>query len=170
LRPILALLFIPALAHADTTVCFVPSTTSCTDIVVEQIVAAKTSVYTQAYGFTSKPIENALIDAFRRGVHVEVILDKSNLAQKYSGLGVLQEAGVPTTIDSAHAIAHNKIVVVDEAVVLTGSFNLTVAAQKHNAENLLVLHDPELAALYIANWRAHRAHAKAPTETPALPR
>ena len=55
------------------------------------------------------------------------------------------------------AIAHSKVMIIDCATVVTGSFNFTAAAQNHNAENLLVLDDPALAAQYKANWERHRA-------------
>jgi phosphatidylserine/phosphatidylglycerophosphate/cardiolipin synthase-like enzyme len=42
--------------------------------------------------------------------------------------------------------------VIDNRIVLTGSFNWTTSADKHNAENLLVLHDPALAQAYERNF------------------
>ena len=58
---------------------------------------------------------------------------------------------MPTTIDAERAIAHNKIIVIDGALVITGSFNFTKAAQQKNAENLLLLRDAALAAQYAQN-------------------
>lgn len=157
----LLLIHLSSFAWASTQVCFVPSpsTPSCTELAVQQIAAAKTSIFAQAYSFTSKPIEQALVAAAQRGVHVEVILDKSNVGYKYSGLAVMAAAGIPTTIDSAHAIAHNKVMIIDESVVVGGSFNYTNAAQHANAENMTVIADVKIAALYLANWKLHRAHA-----------
>jgi phosphatidylserine/phosphatidylglycerophosphate/cardiolipin synthase-like enzyme len=66
---------------------------------------------------------------------------------------------VVTHIDSAHAIAHNKVMVIDGRVVLTGSFNFTRGAEERNAENLLVIDDTRLAERYDRNWREHIAHA-----------
>jgi len=63
-------------------------------------------------------------------------------------------------IDAEHAIAHNKIIIIDGYLVLTGSFNFTRAAEENNAENLLVLNDPVLAKEYIANWYAHERHSQ----------
>ena len=57
---------------------------------------------------------------------------------------------------SQPAIAHNKIIVIDGAVVVTGSFNFTRAAESNNAENLLVIHDAHLAERYLANWKEHQ--------------
>ena len=60
----------------------------------------------------------------------------------------------------AHAIAHNKVMVVDGATVVTGSFNFTKAAEERNAENLLVIKDKGLARLYMENWELHKGHSE----------
>ena len=49
--------------------------------------------------------------------------------------------------------------VIDGQTVITGSFNFTTAAEENNAENLLVIRSPDLAAKYTANWQAHAAHS-----------
>jgi phosphatidylserine/phosphatidylglycerophosphate/cardiolipin synthase-like enzyme len=120
---------------------------------------AKSNVLVQAYSFTSKEIAQSLVDAHQRGVNVRVILDKSNQPAKYSAADFLEHAGIPTLINDKHAIAHNKVMVIDGQTVITGSFNFTTAAEEHNAENLLVIHSPELAATFTSNWTAHAAHS-----------
>lgn len=60
------------------------------------------------------------------------------------------------------AIAHNKVLVIDDATIITGSFNFTRAAQERNAENVLVIHgDREIARRYAENWRS-RARVSVP--------
>ena len=49
--------------------------------------------------------------------------------------------------------------VIDGRTVITGSFNFTKAAEEKNAEDLLVIDDPELAAKYTVNWKAHLGHS-----------
>ena len=66
-------------------------------------------------------------------------------------------------VDANHAISHNKVIVIDGALVITGSFNFTEAAQEKNAENLLIIRDPTLAAQYTKNWDAHRQHSQPDT-------
>jgi phosphatidylserine/phosphatidylglycerophosphate/cardiolipin synthase-like enzyme len=90
---------------------------------------ATNNVLVQAYSFTSAPIANALVDAHKRGVNVQVILDKSQRTEKYSSADFVARAGIPTFIDAKHAIAHNKIMVIDGYEILTGSFNFTKAAE-----------------------------------------
>lgn len=132
----------------------------CTEAVVNNLERATNSVLVQAYSFTSAPIAKALVNAEKRGVRVRVILDKSQRTEKYSEADFLIHAGVPTWIDAKHAIAHNKIMIIDGKIILTGSFNFTKAAEDDNAENLLVIQDPALAAKYTANWQAHLRHSE----------
>jgi phosphatidylserine/phosphatidylglycerophosphate/cardiolipin synthase-like enzyme len=109
----------------------------------------------------SPPIAGAVVAAHRRGVKVTVLLDKSNRREKYSAADFLRNAGVPTFIDSKHAIAHNKVMVIDDATVITGSFNFSKAAEEDNAENLLIIRDArELASKYTANWQHHAKHSE----------
>lgn len=133
----------------------------CTQAIVDALNGARQTVLVQAYSFTSAPIAKALGEAKKRGVRVEAILDESNNTSKYSAATFLLHAGIPTWIDARHAIAHNKVMIIDDETVITGSFNFTKAAEERNAENLLILRDPALAARYAANWREHRAHSTA---------
>lgn len=132
----------------------------CTEAVVNELNSARKSVLVQAYSFTSAPIAGALLEAHKRGVKVEVILDKSQETEKYSEADFLANTGVSVRIDAKHAIAHNKIMVIDDATVITGSFNFTKAAEQSNAENLLVIRSPELAGVYTGNWLAHADHSE----------
>jgi phosphatidylserine/phosphatidylglycerophosphate/cardiolipin synthase-like enzyme len=91
---------------------------------------------------------------------VQVVLDKSQRTEKYSEADFLVNVGIPTKIDAQHAIAHNKIMIIDGATVITGSFNFTKNAEANNAENLLVIRSPELAAKYAANWKVHADHSE----------
>jgi hypothetical protein len=75
---------------------------------------AKSSVLVQAYSFTSAPIAEALVNAYRRGVKVQVLLDKSQRTGKYSSSDFLVNAGISVKIDAAHAIAHNKVMIIDK--------------------------------------------------------
>jgi phosphatidylserine/phosphatidylglycerophosphate/cardiolipin synthase-like enzyme len=132
----------------------------CTEAVVRELRKAKSSIYVQAYSFTNTEIAKALVEAHRRGVKVSMVLDKSQETEQYSEADFTSRAGIPTSIDAAHAIAHNKVMIIDETTVVTGSFNFTNAAEQRNAENLVILHEsPALAAKYLANWKAHYGHS-----------
>jgi len=135
--------------------------------VTDTIHQAKKQILVQAYSFTSPAIAKiakALADAEARGVDIEVILDKSQWTEKYSGATYLANHKIPVLIDDKHAIAHNKVMIIDDNTVITGSFNFTKAAEEKNAENVIVLKDnPALAHRYAQNWRTHKAHSVAYT-------
>ena len=102
----------------------------------------------QAYSFTSPPILSALVSAKGRGLDVAVILDKSNdrsgEKSRYSGATFVAHAGIPVFIDHQPAIAHNKIVIIDRHLVITGSYNFTRSAERRNAENVTFIDSVEL--------------------------
>ncbi|MGZ9724264.1 phospholipase D family nuclease [Rhizobium miluonense] len=135
---------------AQISVCFTPAE-QCEGRIVEAIDRAQSSIRVQAYGFTSLPIIHALQRAAERGIEVLAILDKTN-ERKYSGATLLDAAGIPVWIDSEPAIAHNKIMVIDERLTSGGSYNYTAAAQKRNAENVTFMENAEIARQFIANW------------------
>src|SRR5208283_5096110 len=147
------------LSNAPVAVYFSPNG-GCTEAIMKTIDNAKSEILVQAYSFTSAPIAKALTEAHKRGVHVEIILDKSNETAQYSLADFTAHAGIPTYIDAAHAIAHNKIMIVDGETVITGSFNFTMAAEEKNAENLLIVKSKELAKTYIDNWNKHKEHSE----------
>ncbi len=166
LAALLAVWFFSGFAHgaditlnnAHTQVFFSPNG-GCTEAIIKEIGKAKQEILVQAYSFTSAPIAKALLDANRRGVKVFALLDKSQRGEKYTSATFLANARIPTYIDDAHAIAHNKVMVIDRGTVITGSFNFTKAAEEKNAENLIIIQSKELAKLYVDNWEKHRPHS-----------
>jgi phosphatidylserine/phosphatidylglycerophosphate/cardiolipin synthase-like enzyme len=123
-----------------------------TELVVKTIGEAKQSIRVAAYSFTSKPIAEALLDAHKRGIDVEVVVDKSNVTARYTAALYLANQGVPVRVDYRYAIMHDKFITVDGVTVEEGSFNYTAAAENRNAENVVVLHNPGVAAQYAHEW------------------
>ncbi len=133
-----------------------------TEAVVRELNGARRAVRVQAYSFTSQPIAKALLEAKKRGVDVEIVVDKSQRSERYTEADFTANQGIPTFVDDGHAIAHNKIILIDGETILTGSFNFTKAAEERNAENLLVLKGfPDMVRHYEQNYALHRAHSEA---------
>lgn len=136
-----------------------------TALIVQAIEGARKQVLVQAYSFTSRTIAQALIDAQRRGLDVQLLADPRQAHNSEHGMvEYVAAAGVPTFFDKEHDSAHNKVMVIDaetsNPVVITGSFNFSQAAQFKNAENLLLFRgNPQLTAAYLRNWHKHREHA-----------
>ena len=131
----------------------------CQGAIVKEIDEAKESIHVQAYSFTSAPIAKALLNAKARGVNVEVIIDQGRIRESYSEATFFTNQGIATWADGKHAIAHNKVMVIDGKTVITGSFNFTKAAEQSNAENMLIIRLPDIAAKYEENYQNHLAHS-----------
>jgi phosphatidylserine/phosphatidylglycerophosphate/cardiolipin synthase-like enzyme len=139
----------------------------CTDAIVRELKNARREILALAYSFSSKPIAEALIQAKARGVRVEVVLDRSQEQEAYSDLALLHEQGLAPQVDSHHAIAHNKVMIIDQRTLITGSFNFTHQAEVENAENMLIIKGhPELVSLYRQNFTLHKGHSQAPNVKP----
>lgn len=134
----------------------------CTQLVEETIAQAKERILVQAYGFTSLPIADALIAAHQHGVEVKILVDRSQVKSKYSQVRHVMKQGIAVAVDKVPGIAHNKVMIVDEEYVLTGSFNWTKAAETRNAENLLLIRDTKLNGIYAAKWHERAAKALIP--------
>ncbi len=160
MRYLLALLFLPLTVSAQNWQVFFSPGGGCTRAVVEQLNSAKSNVLVQAYSFTSAPIAKALVNAANRGVNVSVLLDRSQETERYTSATYLLNNEISPLIDHQHAIAHNKVMIIDQHIVITGSFNFTKAAEEKNAENVLVIDNMELANKYAENWQKHALHSR----------
>lgn len=141
---------------AQIKLCFTPPS-NCAHLIKKVIDQAQNSIYMQAYGLTHRDIIDALIWAKQRGVEVNILLDRSNLTQKHSKIEELERAGINVSIDKVAGIAHNKVVIVDNQITITGSFNFTASAAKRNAENVVIIRNADIAHRYLQNWLARKA-------------
>jgi phosphatidylserine/phosphatidylglycerophosphate/cardiolipin synthase-like enzyme len=137
---------------------------------------AQYSIHVQTYILTSRTIAKALAQAAQRGVRVIIMADaQQHDHQRGSQLGWLATQGVTIRLETLYASAHNKIVLIDaqtpQAVVITGSYNLTYSAQANNAENILFIAcDLALTQAYLRNWERHFKDASPFfSESPAMP-
>lgn len=135
-------------------------------LVARAIGQARKQVLVQAFSFTHKDIAQALITAHKRGVEVMLIADRQqSLHMERNKISDIAQAGIPVWLDGEHQSAHNKIMIIDagtpDAVVITGSYNFTFAAQFKNAENLLLIRgNRRLVQRYQDNWQQHVSHAR----------
>ncbi|NOT40657.1 MAG: phospholipase D family protein [Alphaproteobacteria bacterium] len=140
--------------------CFTPGE-NCMSLIVAQIDRAQSEILVQAYSFQAKPLVKALGRAHKRGVKVRVILDRGDERQyDRAGSRLIAERILPH-VDTGVASAHNKVMIIDRDAVITGSFNFTEAAQKKNAENVLLIKGyPDVAAAYAKNWELRLASSR----------
>ena len=135
-------------------------------MLVAAVNAAEREVLVLAYTFTHPKIARALAAAHQRGVRVELVADHGqSLELPQSAVPVLAREGVPVWLDANFGAAHNKVMIIDadgpHAITITGSYNFTLAAQKKNAENIVMLRDnPAVAQAYRAYFRRLQTKAQ----------
>lgn len=125
----------------------------------KEIDAAKTSIHVQAYAISEARITGALSNAQARGVDVKLLVDRHQQDGTYSTAAKLKKTGIPTRVDRTHALMHNKTMVIDSAIVITGSMNFTASGDRQNAENVLVIRDAAAAKIYEEDFAKHWNHS-----------
>lgn len=138
----------------------------CTEAIVQQINQAQREIKIMIYSFTSESVAVALLQAFNRGVDVEIIIDEGNDKSRYSQTPLMRQNGIKVYVDGKEVIHHNKVIIIDQEIVITGSFNFSKAAEQSNAENLIILKSAELANIYLANYQLHKSHSYLVIEEP----
>jgi phosphatidylserine/phosphatidylglycerophosphate/cardiolipin synthase-like enzyme len=117
--------------------------------IIRLIRSARRSIRFMLYSFTSDPIAAAILAQSEAGLEVSGIFEAE---QAHSNRGTeydkLLAAGLDVWLDGNPRNMHHKVLIIDERIVLTGSYNFTNNARTLNDENLLVIEQPELAAAY----------------------
>lgn len=127
--------------------------------IISEIAKSKKSIYVQIFKFNSKPIARALIEAKNRGLDVRVIIDGTEAKKAKNCAKILHKAGLSTFVDNKHSTMHNKVMIIDNNRVITGSFNYTKKADQKNAENILVISGSEISDRYLDHWYQHHEHS-----------
>jgi phosphatidylserine/phosphatidylglycerophosphate/cardiolipin synthase-like enzyme len=120
--------------------------------VLKLIGEARSGIYFMTFSFTEDSIGNLLLEKHKQGLEVKGIFEKS-ANSRYSEYTKLKDAGVPVTFDSKDFIMHHKVFIIDNETVVTGSWNPTRNGLESNDENILIIHDKEIAAKYLTEFR-----------------
>lgn len=122
--------------------------------IVSEIRAAQESIDIMAYALTNDSITAALLERAAAGVRVRGVFDADQARSNTGGdTGLLRERGIPVREDGISGLMHHKAIILDGATVITGSFNFTANADRSNDENVVILHDAGIAALYSMRFK-----------------
>jgi phosphatidylserine/phosphatidylglycerophosphate/cardiolipin synthase-like enzyme len=129
---------------------------------------ARQSVKFLAFSFTHKDIAAAMRERARKGVKIYGIFEQRNLTtSRYNDLA--DEPNVVVMPDGNPYQMHHKVIIVDDAVILAGSFNFSENASKSNDENYVVISgNPTVARQFVEEFHrvyktAHQKIAQAET-------
>ncbi len=140
------------------------------DKIVSLIGKAREEILVNHYVLTSQRIAAALVKAHndpKRKVLVTVLLEASPAVADYQTPAYLVRNGLPVLLVRGKGCNNNRYLVIDRQMVITGSYELTVAAAQRNDENVIIITDASVAAAYYNHWVARAANAFIPnTESP----
>jgi phosphatidylserine/phosphatidylglycerophosphate/cardiolipin synthase-like enzyme len=138
--------------------------------VLERLRAARRSIRFMAFSYTADPIAAAMIERAQAGVLVSGVAEAQNATGSQASFGPLRDAGIDVVLDGNCYILHHKVIIIDERTVITGSYNFTSSAERDNAENLVIIDDPDLARAYLDEFARVYAQAQAPDHCQAARR
>jgi phosphatidylserine/phosphatidylglycerophosphate/cardiolipin synthase-like enzyme len=136
--------------------------------IIKNINQAETYINIAMYTFTDKEIALSLANAQERGVKIRVYLDRSQIGSTYSISRLLVQKGIKVRISTNNYIMHNKFAIIDNRLLLTGSYNWTFAANNKNEENLMVIDDLELIEIFQNQFVNLWTHKYSPERTRQL--
>jgi phosphatidylserine/phosphatidylglycerophosphate/cardiolipin synthase-like enzyme len=107
-----------------------------------------------AYSFTSDDIGNAIIFQAQNGLIVSGVMDEGQVASNEgTEYDLFRQAGLDVRLDGSEGMMHHKVIIIDEKIVITGSYNFTNSAETRNDENVVIIFSPEAAAQYMAEFQ-----------------
>jgi phosphatidylserine/phosphatidylglycerophosphate/cardiolipin synthase-like enzyme len=129
---------------------------------IDRLNRAQHSIHFMTFSFTLDEVGQTLLAKAMEGVEVRGIFELRGSRTQFSQLPPLFCAGLNVLQDGNPFTFHHKVFVVDETVVLTGSFNISANATNRNDENMVIIEDPDLAAQFIAEFERVRTQAEVP--------
>lgn len=113
---------------------------------------AKVSVHFLAFSFTDYPLAQAMISKAQSGLLVKGVFETFGSNTSFSELKTFWCANVPVRQDGNSSFLHNKVIIIDNSIVVTGSLNFSSNADETNEENVLIIDNPEIASLYLQEF------------------
>lgn len=120
--------------------------------IVDVLKSAQSSIHFLAFNLTDNDIANVLLRKQREGLVVRGVMDEEQSTATGGDYESLLTAGIDVLLDQNPYRMHHKVFVVDEATVVTGSYNFTRSAAQYNDENVLIIRSPEIATQYLAEF------------------
>lgn len=130
------------------------------DKLVGLVNGAQKSVRFMIFTYTDDDLANAMIARYKAGVDVAGVIENRGASQ--GALVPLVCAKVPVKVDGNKYTMHHKVIIIDNSIVVTGSFNFTKSADTANDDNVLVIYDPAVAQQYLDEFNRVNGIAKDP--------
>lgn len=124
---------------------------NCASHVIDYLEDAKESIYFMTFSFTDENIADAILYN-ENSIEIKGIFDNTQAGSKYSQYQRMKDFGIDVIRDKNPATMHHKVFIIDESIVVTGSYNPTGSGNKNNDENVIIIHDEEIAQEFLLEF------------------
>ncbi len=130
------------------------------DRILDVLRTAHSSIHIMAFSFTRTDFADVLLERAQAGVVVQTVFERRQVSAGGDAVfNLLQAAAIPARLDGNQYNLHTKAMIVDDSIVVFGSYNFSRNAETQNNENVLIVHSPELAAAFEAEFQKVWAQA-----------
>ena len=132
-------------------ICFAPED-KCGNKIVSALQKAKISIHFMAFSFTHDYIGKTLEKQIKSGLEVSGVFEQRGSETDESEYAILKMIKADVLRDGNPYIMHHKVFIIDEKIVILGSFNFSKNADTSNDENLLIIHNVEIAKRFLTEY------------------
>jgi phosphatidylserine/phosphatidylglycerophosphate/cardiolipin synthase-like enzyme len=123
--------------------------------------SAKTTISIATFQITNVEFCKHISSAKNRGVEVTILIDRGQIKSASANLTMLRRSGIKILVDQAEKLFHNKYILIDGHVTITGSYNFSDNAELRNAENFVVIYDESVYDSFFIDFNKHLSHSRA---------
>jgi phosphatidylserine/phosphatidylglycerophosphate/cardiolipin synthase-like enzyme len=124
---------------------------NCKEHVIENLNSAEKSIYFMTFSFTDEEVADAIL--FKdNNIEIKGVFEKMQAGSKYSQYKRLKEFGLDVKLDKNKYNMHHKVFIIDNETVITGSYNPSGSGNYRNDENIIIIHDKDIAKKYLEEF------------------
>jgi phosphatidylserine/phosphatidylglycerophosphate/cardiolipin synthase-like enzyme len=124
---------------------------------------AQESIYFMAFSFTADSLGGTIRARAQDGVVVAGVMEdeqvNSNVGTEFD---LFKQAGLDVLRDANKGQMHHKVIIIDESIVVLGSYNFTNSAETRNDENLIVVYNEQIADEFLKEFIRIHSQAQEP--------
>lgn len=134
--------------------------------IIDLLENANESIYFMAYSFTADDISSAIRERASNGVTVAGVMDYSQIRSngQYSEYDLFLQSGLDVRSDGIDGLLHHKVFIIDEEIVITGSYNFSASAEERNDENILIIYNSDIAEEFLKEFQRVQTQAQTGAE------
>jgi phosphatidylserine/phosphatidylglycerophosphate/cardiolipin synthase-like enzyme len=122
--------------------------------IIDLLRKAMVSIQFLAYSFTANDFGDVMRQKAKDGLQVMGVMEESQFkSNKGSEFDAFKQAGLPVYLDGNAGQMHHKVIIIDDQIVITGSYNFSSSAERTNDENVVIFFDKQIADQYLKEFQ-----------------